>query len=128
MITFRIDGLPPSYNRMFNINYNFREIYLSDEARHFKTKVKFAVPFFSVTTADTYGMDIEYHSNFKTKCGKNKKIDTHNCDKLLIDAIFEKLGIDDSYLWERREKKIQDKETYTMVTIRKLDNVTIPSV
>lgn len=118
MISFRIEGIPPSYNKHLNINYNFREVYLSREAKQFKNLIKMSIPPATISTLNVYSMEVEYHSNFKYKNGKNKKIDLQNMDKLLIDAIFEKLGVDDSYLWQLNHKKIQnDTENYTKVII-----------
>ena len=120
MIFFRVEGIPPSYNRLFKINYNFRGVYLSSEARSFKTRVKLSMPPASFTTANTYKITIEYHANFKYKNGKNRRLDLQNMDKLLIDAVFEKLGVDDSYLWESQQRKVQDKDKFTIVKIDKL--------
>ena len=120
MLSFRVEGLPPSYNSSMKINYNFREVSLSLEARVFKQRVKMCMPYADFTTANTYKVEIEYHGNFKYKNGKNRRLDLQNMDKLLIDAIFDKLGADDSYLWQLQECKIQDDNDYTVVNIHPL--------
>ena len=122
MIQFRVEGTPPSYNSAFKINYNFRQCYLSPEAQHFKKRVKFMIQPSKWTENCKFSLTIEYHKDWFYKNGKNRKEDLQNMDKLLIDAIFEQIGIDDSNLWELHETKIQDTVEHTMVTIREMDN------
>ena len=122
MLSFRVSGLPPSYNKIFNINYSLRECYLSPEARAFKNKVKLVVPDVVVDKDRLYKVHIEYHGNFHYKNGSNKRIDLQNLHKLLIDATFEKLGVDDSRVWILYEKKIHSEtEEYTQVTVEVID-------
>lgn len=83
----------------------------------FKNKVKLAVPLFKFEGLTYFKMEIQYHDNFVQKNGKNKRIDLQNLNKCLIDAIFEKLGIDDSFVWELFEKKVQSTETFTKVRL-----------
>lgn len=49
-------------------------------------------------------MDIVVHGNWRTKKGAPRKRDLTNL-KLLVDAIFEGLGVDDSLVWELRARK-----------------------
>lgn len=45
-------------------------------------------------------------------------MDTANCDKILLDAISERLGIDDSYFKERHVvDKHNDTDCFTKVRI-----------
>jgi Holliday junction resolvase RusA-like endonuclease len=120
MLSFTITGIPPSYNRSLNINYNFKEVYLSKEAHSFKTRIKATMPPYELSDNSIIRLEIEYHSDFKYKNGKNKKIDLQNMDKLLIDAIFEKLGVDDSAVWELQQRKVQDKEDFTKIELREI--------
>jgi hypothetical protein len=117
---FRIDGLPTSYNKAFQIIWGLKECHLSPEAHAYKNRVKMSVPATEEITG-TLRIDIAYHYDFYYKNGKLKKIDTSNCDKLLIDAICERLGCDDSIIKERQVKDYHnDKEEYVIVKIDKL--------
>lgn len=117
-VTFTIQGLPPSYNKHFKINYNFREVYLSDETKTFKTKVKFLIPQITITEMDKLRVTIMYNHDWHYKNGKIRKKDIQNLDKLLIDAIAERLGFDDSQFFEVHLFKIQnDKESFTVVNL-----------
>ena len=107
MLEFSISGLPPSYNRHFQIIYALRECHLTPEAHLFKNRVKMSIPPYEFKEDAKLVIEIEYHANFVCKNGKNRKIDLQNLDKLLIDAIFEKLGIDDSMIWHMTAEKIQ---------------------
>jgi len=120
MITFRVEGLPPSYNRHFKINYSFREVYLSPEAHQFKNRIKITMPHNGFPKVCLFKMSLEYHGNFFYKNGKHKKIDMQNMDKLLIDAVFEGLGRDDSHLWELHQKKTQNTIPFTLIKIESL--------
>lgn len=117
---FRVNGLPTSYNRAFNIIWGLKECHLSPEAHNYKNRVKMSIP----PTEPIDGqlrIDIAYHYDFYYKNGKLKKIDTANCDKLLIDAICERLGCDDSVIKERQVKDFHnDKEEYVVVRIDKI--------
>lgn len=120
MLSLRFNGIPPSYNQHFQILYNLRQCELTPEAREFKRSVKINTPPNPFTEGKTFRLEIEYHHDFFYKNGKNKRIDLQNLDKLLIDAIFEQLGIDDSFVWELQERKVQDKESFTSVNIIEL--------
>lgn len=81
---------------MLQINYQFKNVYLSKEARAFKTRVKMSMPPMDLKGNELFELHIRYHYNFYYKNGNLKKIDSSNFDKLLLDAIAEKLGVDDS--------------------------------
>lgn len=122
-LRFRIDSVPPSYNRHFKIAYGMRQVYLSQEAKLFKTKVKCSMPAVNVYDDELFSIHIHIHSNWYYKNGRVKKHDIQNLDKLLIDAIFEKLGVDDSRLFEVTLRKVQNAtEGFTMVELIVLNN------
>jgi Holliday junction resolvase RusA-like endonuclease len=117
-LTFGIAGLPPSYNKHFQIIYNLREVCLTPEAHAFKNRVKMSIPPCEFKSTDKFSIEIEYHSNFVCKNGSNRKIDLQNLDKLLIDALFEKIGLDDSSIWEMKAWKVQSEKDKTVVRLR----------
>jgi len=95
-----------------------KEVCLTPEAHHFKNQVKMSIPPCNFTSNDKFSIEIEYHSNFTYANGKNKKIDLQNLDKLLIDAIFDRIGLDDSAIWEMKAWKVQSNQDKTVVRLR----------
>lgn len=115
---FKINSIPPSYNAMFKINYNFKEVYLSDTARAFKQLVKLSMPAIEFKDDSLFKIDIVYCYNWFYKNFNPRKLDIQNMDKLLLDAVFEKLGLDDSRVFVFNQKKVQSpSEVYTEVEI-----------
>ena len=45
-----------------------------------------------------------------TKKGKVRKVDLSNLEKVVVDAICEKVGIDDSFVWKVEKRKEQGTE------------------
>ena len=118
MFECRIEGLPPSYNKHFQIAWGLREMWLSPEAHAFKNRVKINMPPAEFDPNKLLAIEITYSYNFYYKNKKLRKFDTANCDKLLLDAISERLGIDDSLFKTRIVNDIHnDKESYTLVKI-----------
>lgn len=114
---FRIEGLPPSYNKHFQVAWGLKQMWLTPEAHAFKNRVKMCIPPV-VVKEELLAIEINYIYNFYYKNKKLKKFDTANCDKLLLDAISERLGFDDSLFKQRNVIDTHsDKETYTKVKI-----------
>ncbi|MFA5133060.1 MAG: RusA family crossover junction endodeoxyribonuclease [Candidatus Paceibacterota bacterium] len=120
-ITFQFEGLPPSYNKSFKINYNFREVYLTEECRTFKTKVKFLCPHVEIDELDKMRITIMYNNDWHYKNGKIRRKDIQNLDKLLIDALAERLNCDDSQFFEVHLFKIQSDKTFTVINIEVME-------
>ena len=117
-IKFIIQGLPPSYDHHFKINYNLRQVYLTQEARMFKVKAKMSTPALTFKDTDLFKITIDYYGNFFYKNHKPRKIDAQNLDKLLIDAVSEKLGFDDCrYFSIELHKRQTTKLPFTQVII-----------
>lgn len=70
-----------------------------------------------------FSISMQFHSNWKYKNGNNKRADIQNLIKILIDAIFEKLGVDDSYVYHLEALKIQSKAHFTLVTLKDIADV-----
>lgn len=115
---FIIKAIPPSYNRECKINYNLKQVYLSKEARGFKNLVFLSTPPMNYREGSIFSISINIVKNWLTKAGKVKREDVQNMDKLLIDAICEKLGFDDSLIYNVSIKKTQsDTEAYTEIEL-----------
>ena len=119
-LEFKIPLLPPSVNSAYKINHLQRRMYLSRESNDFKFLVKTYMPFFKVKEGGLVEISVEYHGNWHTKEGKVRKADGMNLDKLLYDAISERLGIDDSCFFKWGGEKIQSPTNYCMVKIKEI--------
>lgn len=117
---FTVPALPPSYNVHFKINYGSRQIYLSNTARAFKNLTKYSMPPTDFKEDSRFKMEMEYHGRWHYKNGKVKRKDIQNLDKILIDAIFERIGCDDSRLWEIKGTKVEDVCENTLVRLETL--------
>lgn len=73
-----------------------------------------------VSDEDRFHLRISVHANWYYKNGKMKKQDIQNMDKLLVDALFQKLGCDDSRLWYMELDKVQDEKEYTIIELEKI--------
>ena len=121
MIEFRVEGLPPSYNKSFKIAHSLRQVWLSPEAHTYKNKIKMSMPPTNFVGDELLVAEIDYCYDWYYKNGNLKKKDTQNCDKLVYDAISERLGIDDSHFKIRRVTDFHnDKEEYVIVRIDKI--------
>lgn len=117
-ISWRIPGFPVGFNESFNIHYLSKEICLSKKAHDYKRKVKLATPPITIPNGTKISIYVEIHSNrWYTKAGSIRKIDVQNLDKLMLDAIFSKLGFDDSIIWNSHFVKVEDKVEYTLIKL-----------
>jgi len=111
----------PSVNHLY-FNWNNRRI-LTKEARELKKEIRKIVikslPFVNINLKDGLKVEVEIHENWLTKKGEIKKKDISNREKFLIDAIFDTLGIDDKFIFENILRKIQDKDEFAMIRIKR---------
>lgn len=124
---FKIPCLPTSMNAIYGFNANYKRmghgspIYLKNECLLWKSKAKLFVPKISAKESDRFGISYDVHANWYYKNGKLKKVDGHNFQKLLLDAVVEKQDWDDNLfrVW-RGEMFDNSAEEYVYVTIYKL--------
>lgn len=119
--TFKVPLLPESVNSLYKINYKFRTVYMSDEGRSFKYNAKLFMPPMQFSDNSRFSLSVEYHGDWYCKNGSVKRSDMQNLDKLVIDTIFEHIGIDDKFLWELHTKKVLDVSGFMVITLRGLD-------
>lgn len=119
---FKVPILPKSSNQMYAINHYNRSIYLTEEARHFKSCLKIHCPVMKFSCE--YPI-LEVHITLfspKWIC-KNKnirKVDSHNCTKIVYDALSERIGYDDSLFFFTSVKKKLSMEEYTEIEVNEL--------
>lgn len=118
-----IPAIPPSYNKHLKIVFNLRYIELTREAKDFKNTVKRYMTPWEVSTNSMFDIDISIHNSWFFKNNKLQKKDVQNLDKLLCDAIFEKLGIGDEQIRDLHTHKVRDKKTFTQVTIKVVSTI-----
>lgn len=108
-ISFTVPGIPHSYTRSLRINHNQRHTYLSKSANNFKDLVALHVPKWDLPDDRAYIFHLTntFYNDWYYKNGKVKRQDVQNLDRLLIDAIFKRIGLDDKYLWQVTNKKEQ---------------------
>jgi len=74
---------------------------------------------YNVTTNDTLSVNIDVCTNWFFKNGNKKKSDIQNLIKVLIDAVSERLGFDDSQVWSMTANKIQSDSDCVFITVNK---------
>jgi len=119
-ITFRIPGLPPSVNSLYQIIYAQKRVELRPEARLWKSKGKQYVPCWKTEKMEPLGIELEFYGNWFFKNAAFRKLDLQNLIKLVCDTVAEKCGFDDSQFFKFEAKKVQSEEEYVKVTLKKL--------
>lgn len=106
-IKFRIPSIPPSCNDLY---YHIKDHYaryqyvLKPEVRLWKTQAKEYVPPFAIDPGQLFYFNWVAVNNWRYDSGKPKRYDLFNLEKVLVDAVCEKLGIDDCCLWESYQR------------------------
>ena len=113
-MNFFIPSLPPSMNAIYQIIFQARIVQLKPEVRAWKTEVKKDIPLWRPVlgegTDGTLWIKMVFVGDWYTKKGKVRKVDLSNLEKVVVDAICEKVGIDDSFVWKVEKRKEQGTE------------------
>lgn len=117
--SWRIPMVPPSMNKLYAINYRTKSVYMTPEARDFKSKAKMFMTSMNVSSSDRFTLQLDVHTNWMCKNGNIKKVDVHNMIKVVTDAVSERLGFDDSQIFSFTANKVQSNENYCTVTLEK---------
>jgi len=118
-VTFKIPSLPSSMNKMYQINYNTRQVFMAPDVRVWKSKAKLFMPVWKIEEDWIYKMSLTFSGNFLFKNGKVRKIDLQNLVKVVIDAVAERYGFDDSRVYNFRCEKVQGDESWVEVMVSK---------
>ena len=110
-MNFTINAVPPTYNKQLKIAFNIKQVYLSKEAKDFKKLVSLLIPPMTLpnTPNTKYKLTITIVNNWYTKKGTIRRHDIQNLDKLLVDCIAQRLGFDDSQIFEEHLIKEQSQ-------------------
>ena len=122
ILTITIPCKPLSTNHIYGRS-KFGGTYLKKEAKQFKQMVSLGInQKFNFNESKHY-ISVEYYfymSDLYTKKGSiNKKsLDLDNCLKILQDAIFDKLKINDAFILDQKSYKRYGNENKIIVIIR----------
>lgn len=113
---------PVSCNSLYNVMFAMRKVELKPEIRLWKSQVKQFVPVWKTAESGFLYFNVEFHTETMFKNGKLRKLDLQNLEKALIDAVCEKLGIGDEYIFEKHTKKVQSVKDRIEVEIGFLES------
>ena len=124
-IRFKITSVPPSVNSLYNVIFSLKKVEMKPEVRLWKSKAKMMIPVWRPTKIGTSGF-IYFKMDIYTKLycnnGTVRKFDVPNMEKVTIDAVCEKIGIDDKFIVDSHARKIDcDKDEYMEVEIGFID-------
>lgn len=106
-IKFSLPVSPVSCNSLYNVMFNLRRVELKPEIRMWKTQVKQFVPVWKTDKTGYLFFNVDVYTETLFKNGKVRKLDLQNMEKALIDAVCEKLGLSDEFIFEKHTRKIQ---------------------
>lgn len=116
-IRFSIPLSPVSCNSLYNVMFAMRKIELKPEIRLWKTQVKQYVPPWKTGESGNLYFNADIYTETLYKNGKLRKLDLQNMEKALIDAVCEKLGIGDEFIFQKFTRKIQSEKDRIEVEI-----------
>ena len=116
---WKIPLLPVSMNKLYAINYRTKQVYMTPEARQFKTQAKLFITNFPIITSDKLSLKLDVNTNWFYLNGKPKRSDIQNLIKVVVDMLSERLGFDDSQIWSFSANKIQSSENFCWLELTK---------
>jgi len=125
-VSFKIPFLPPSFNSLYGVDSRFGrvKVFLKSEGRQFKEKAKMFMPS-SKIKFEKLRLEIGLFGKWFCKNKKPKRKDLQNLEKILIDAIAEKYGFDDSLIFEKLTVKEESGSEAIKVTLVNYENTNI---
>lgn len=110
-IRFSIPLSPVSCNSLYNVMFHLKKVELKPEIRLWKSQVKQFVPVWRTDRTGYLYFNADVYTEILFKNGKVRRLDLQNLEKALIDAICEKIGIGDEFIFSKKTRKIQaDKD------------------
>lgn len=87
--------IPPSVNSLYQIIYSERRVELKPKCRRWKSEAKRQVPRFKVGDTSFITVDVAFAYPYRYRNGNLRVYDASNLLKLLLDAVAEKIGVND---------------------------------
>lgn len=119
-VRFVLPSLPPSANRLHNIDHRRRRVFLTDESRKWKSDMQFLVPRFEIAGTSLLRIDYTAHYPWHHHNGRRRRVDVSNLMKLLHDTICERIGVDDSRVSEGSFASVDAAEERLEITLREI--------
>jgi Holliday junction resolvase RusA-like endonuclease len=116
---WHIPLLPVSMNKLYAINYRTKQVYMTPEARQFKSQAKLFISSFATTKTDKLSLRLDINTDWYFKNGNPKRSDIQNLIKVVVDMLSERLGFDDSQIWSFSANKIQSSENFCWLELTK---------
>ena len=125
-ITFRLNGLPPSKNRLRKLDLSGRRkfqsgksqyIVQSDEARQWSNRIWPVIPMFEITEGNYIHLEMDFHYPFFYANGKLRNFDAPNLQEALQDVIFKRIGLNDNLVKTWRGGSTNDDDEYVLVKL-----------
>lgn len=111
---FEIPSLPPTMNKIYLFLAGQGRVVMRPEVMRWKTEAKLFIPRI-IVPSKKLSILMWFHSNWFYKNGNMKRADCPNLEKVLIDAVAERLGFDDSLFWHKESYKVQDQNEKAVV-------------
>ena len=106
----------------FYEHYPFRPyVRLRPDIARWKSNAKLFVPMFKVEGQPKLSLTMWFHSpEWYYLNGKMKVLDSPNLEKIVIDTMFERWGLNDCLIWHKESWKIEGAEKKVEVMVKEL--------
>lgn len=108
-IKFKITSVPPSVNSLYNVIFSLKTVEMKPEVRLWKSKAKMMIPAWKPKKIGKTGFlyfKMDIYTKLYCKNGTVRKFDVPNMEKVTIDAVCEKIGIDDKFIVDSHARKV----------------------
>ena len=119
-IKFKLTSVPPSVNSLYNVIFSMKKVEMKPEVRLWKSKAKMQIPLWKPSKLGDSGFlyfKMDVYTNLFHKNESVRKFDVMNMEKVCIDAVCEKIGLDDKFIVDCHTRKIQAEKEYVEVEI-----------
>lgn len=124
-IRFKLLSVPPSVNSLYNVIFSLKKVEMKPEVRLWKTQAKFQIPAWRPKVIGNTGFlyfKMDVYTKLYAKDGVTvKKFDVMNMEKVCVDAVCEKIGIDDKFISQCTTRKIDSEKDYVECEIGFID-------
>lgn len=118
-LIFTLPSLPPSSNAIYQVIYSQRRIEMKPEVRLWKSRAKAFIPTWPIPEGEELDLEFRMEGNWLYKNGKPKRMDVQNLLKVVIDALCEKWGVDDSRVRQIRAVRVQGEMERVVVSAKR---------
>lgn len=115
-ISFVLPRLPASMNSLYQILYHQRRVELKPEHRRWKNDMKSYIPAFTVAEGATLRIDCEFNFDWS-----KRRFDSANLLKLVLDAICERIGVNDKIVRHGSWWSQDSQKEFARVTITEIE-------